>query len=60
MKNKIGSMTWDACKKCKNQAGPKGCDAGSCLEDTLDLDQLNAGETDEVLCCYFVDKNDGQ
>lgn len=60
MKNKVGIMTWEACKTCKNQAGPKGCNAGSCTDDMLDFGDLNDnGETDDIVrCFYYVPKQD--
>jgi len=53
---KVGIMTWEACNDCKNQAGDKGCNAGGCIEDQLNLDELNSGETTDINCLSFVSK----
>jgi hypothetical protein len=48
METVIGKMHWNACKKCVNQAGPKGCNCGSIFQDIIEID-----EEDNVICeCY--------
>jgi len=48
--SKVGTLTWEACKKCKNQAGEKGCDAGASIEDLLDFE-----DDKDIFCLYFIE-----